>query len=288
MLLRALRHRVERGAVSVEDVIDVARAQLMRPGSPAHRAAEGARAQLDAALVVLGRQMNGAPTPRALYAFAHAAAEAAHQIERPMRHPGQRIGDKLEDVRALAEAALWAEATRARDSDDMVHRAVTRALKERKRSRGLVRVDVSEGDPLRTMLDLPHRGRVLLPKNDVRAKMAAAATGARTSPFGDVLRKAARFSEELLRPMLGDELWELGRPVGFSDKAESRVVIEVTSSVRAHEIKLRSLELLERLRHVPGFESVQSMELVVKRSSALPVVGGSAGKGRRTTRLREE
>ena len=307
MLLRALRHAAERGSLAADDVVDVARVQLMRPGGPAHKRSEGARARLDEALALLGRQLadrQGPPTPRALYAFARAAAEAAHAIERPVRHPGQRIDERLDDVRALAEAALWAEATRSRDSEDMVRRAVARAVRERKKGRGLVRVRVEDHDPLRTLLDLPNAGRVVLPKNDVRVRLAQAAD--RTVAFGDALRKAARFSEELLLPVLGDELWELGRPVGFSDKAETRVVIEVPSSVFAQEIKLRSLELLERLRRAPGFERVASIELVVKNARSLPVAGrgvrddgrgvrddGRGGRlggrvGRRPPGLREE
>lgn len=281
LLLRALRHAADRGPLSSDDVVCIARVQLMRPGSPAHCSPEEGRARLFDTLERLGRQIEGPPTPRALYGFARAAAEASIKLLKMPRHPGVQITERLDDVRGLAEAALWAVATQSRDSEDMVRRAVLRAVRERKRRGGLVRLRMEEGDPLRAMLDLPRTGKVLLARNDVRAKMSQASEG---SAFGSVLRKAARFSEEVVRPMVGEDLWELGRPVGFSDQAETRVVIEVSSSVRAQEIQLRSTELVERLRAIPGFSHTRAVHILLKNSSALPVVGAR----RRPAHLRDE
>jgi hypothetical protein len=107
------------------------------------------------------------------------------------------------------------------------------------------------------------------------------------SGLGAVLRKAARFAEELLRPALGEELWELGRPVGFADQAETRVLIEVTSSVRAQEMQLRSVELLDKLRRVDGMTGVKGVQVIVRAPSTLPVLGGRSG-GRRAPHLGDE
>jgi hypothetical protein len=271
-VLRALRHRSERGQMSVDEMVDVARVQLMRPGAPLNSASSEVRRRFETALATLAAAVpaHAPPTPRVLYAFAKAAAEAAETLVPDPRHPGVRVAERAAagTTRALAEAAVFAEAIKSRDSEDLVRRAVTRAVRERKRKGGMVKVDVGEGDPLRALLDLPRTGAVVLPKNDLRAKLGE--TSEKTS-FGGLLRKAARFSEELVRPALGEELWELGRPVGFADAGETRVLVETTSSVRAQELQLRGTELVTLLRLVPGMGRVQHIQLLVRPPTSLPV-----------------
>jgi hypothetical protein len=148
-----------------------------------------------------------------------------------------------------------------------------------------VNVDVAEGDPMRALLDLPAHGRVFLPRNDVRVRLADMA---RSSPLGAALQDAARFAEPLVRPALGEELWELARPVGLSTKSKrdphSVVVVEVASSTAANEVHLRKREIVERLRRIAGLERVKDVEIVVKSAHALPVVGGVLGADPRDRR----
>lgn len=59
--------------------------------------------------------------------------------------------------------------------------------------------------------------------------------------------------------------------MGFSDKAERRVLLEVRSSMAAHEVQGRSSELLVRLRTVPGFEKLEGPKIVVVKQSVLRV-----------------
>jgi hypothetical protein len=268
-LLRALRHTVERGRASVEECLDVVRVHLARPGGPAHALPREQRAQLFRALDVLAKQMD-APTPRALYAFARSAAEAGCSMERGGRHPGFGLNRKIDDTSALARAAVFAEAPHAKDSEDLVRRAVTRALKEKKRKGAVVKVDVAEGDPLRALLDLPAHGGVFLPRNDVRARLAHLA---KHSAMGEALQSAAHFAESLVRPALGEELWDIARPVGKSAKREHRVVVEVGSSTAAQEVHLRKREIVERLRRVRGLETTNDLEIVVLSPRVLPVLG---------------
>lgn len=269
VVVRALRHALERGRFSSDTAADVALVQLLRPGGPAKSI--GDKRHLEEIVHKLARTIDTAePAPRVLLAFARSCSEAAWALATTPRHPGARIDlAARESVRSLAKAALYAEATQSKDSEDHVRRAVTRALKERKRTRGVTRLPLEDGDPLRVLLDVPARGRVALPKQDVRARIAHAANG---TALGGVLRQAARFAEEVVRPVIGEELWALCRPVGFADKAETRVLVEVRSAMVAHEVQLRSQELVHRLQLLTPFARLQGVKLVVVEPAARPVL----------------
>lgn len=271
VVLSALRRRVDDGRFGVDAAVETAFVHLVRPGGPGERLGPADRATLRDTLAKLARPLQSTgPMPRALLAFARDAVDAALALLRTPRHPGAAIEQQIDSSTAqLARAALWAESTRARDDEDLVRRAVTRALRERKRGRrGRVPVDVPEGDPLRAVLHLPAHGRVWLPKNDLRAKIAATGKG---SPFGEALKQAARFAEEHVRDALGEELWALARPVGFADRAETRVILEVGSSAAAHEAQLRQREFVGTLRTLPGLEKVKAIKVLVVAAQALPL-----------------
>lgn len=271
VVLAALRRRVDDGRFGVDAAVETAFTHLVRPGGPGERLGAADRATLRDTLTKLARPLQSTgPMPRALLAFARDAVDAARGLVRAPRHPGAAINDQVDAGTAeLARAALWAESTRARDDEDLVQRAVTRALREKKRGRrGRVPVDVPEGDPLRAVLHLPAQGRVWLPRNDLRAKIAATGKG---SPFGEALKQAARFAEEHVRDALGEELWALARPVGFADRAETRVLLEVASSAAAHEAQLRQREYVGTLRTLPGLEKVKAVKVLVVAAESLPI-----------------
>lgn len=272
VVVSALRRRVDDGRFSADAAVETALAHLLRPGGPGARLGPVDRASLREVLVKLARPLASVgPMPRALLAFARDAVDATLALHREPRHPGVYIEEKTDGgTAALARAALWAESTRAKDDDDLVRRAVTRAVREKKRGRrGKVPVDVPEDDPLRAVLHLPARGRVWLPRNDLRAKIAGSSKG---TAFGAALQQAARFAEEAIRDALGEELWALARPVGFADRGETKVLLEVTSSAAAHEAQLRQREFIGTLRTLRGLERVKTVKIVVVTPEVLPVV----------------
>lgn len=270
VVVAALRRRVDDGRFDAELATTTAMQHLLRAGGPGAQLGPVDRATLRQTVAALARPFSATgPLPRALVAFARDAVQAALALRRPPRHPGATISERIDDqTAALANAAVWAEAARARDDDDLVRRAVTRALREKKRGRrGQVPLDVDEGDPLRAVLHLPSRGRVWLPKADLRTRIAQSAHG---TAFGAALQQAARFAEEPMRSALGEELWALARPVGFADRSETRVLVEVASSAAAHEAQLRSRELVATLRTLPGLDRVKGITVVVRTNAPPP------------------
>lgn len=214
---------------------------------------------LEATLHALARHMGEPTDAGVLEAFCLAASEAAVPRRPPPRHPGAALSGRtidLDDKERLVRSALYAEYASAQSDDDLVHRAVTRALRERRRGRrGERKLDLSEDDPLRKLLDVPARGPVWVRRGDVR--------GAMTDHLGGLLRQAAPFAEGALRPILGEELWGLCRPTGFGDTRREQLVVRVASSALAQEVQMRRVELLDRIRRVPGFEKVKTLRFVV-------------------------
>ena len=276
LLRHVLRRHLEgEERFSWSRAVEIALVQLARPGRPAASLTPLLRARLERQLHELSRGLTDPSDARQVEAFCRRAAEAAHLAVPKARHPGAKLKDVASDVGELARAAIFAEYAGARDEEDLVRRAVTRALRERSKTRRhLARLALDEDDPLRSLLELPDRGPVYLPPRDLRVHLAAAVTPkGKQSLLPGLLRQAARFSERALRPALGEELWGLCRPVGFADRRATNVLVQVTSSALAHEVSMRKLDLIARLKHVPGFEGVRDVRFLVEEPKALPVVG---------------
>jgi hypothetical protein len=266
ILYRNLRRYVEReGArTSVDDLARVVRSQLLRPGA-LPRMAPSRRADLFEDIVRHAERVHNPTDPRQVRGFVDAVL-ASIDAARPARRA--RFSD-TGDLRRLVEDAVEAEYSRGKNDADVIHRAVTRAMKERKRGRGVRRVPLEARDPLREVLKIDPEQRVLH-RSDVRIHLADQAN----TPLGEALKDSARFAEDHLRPILGEELWGLCRPIGFADKRRRRVLIEVASSALAQEIAMRRGELLARLKSAPGFERVQDLKFEVRAPpTSLPIKG---------------
>jgi hypothetical protein len=243
--------------------------QLSRPGGPRLNADD--RARVRATLQTLAKTLTP-PAGRALYAFAKDAAQVAWQLHHHGRSPGATLRERADvhtadDVRGLAQAAVYKEWLQARDDDDLVRRAVTRALGERRRGSPGRLVPLADGDPVRDLLNLPSTGRVRLPRSDVRGAIAKAATT--DAQLGGLLRQVAVFSRPSMEQALGEALWILCRPVGFADPRHKKVLVVTASSVAAQETQLRSRELLYRLQQVPALAHITGIRVVVDRLAFL-------------------
>jgi hypothetical protein len=269
LILRALKRRVDLGRFAPEDAVDEALLQLSRPGGP--RLADDDRARLRATLLTLARSLTP-PSAKAIYAFAKDAAKLGWQLHRAGRSPGATIRERADversgDMRALAEAAVYRELLHARDDEDLIRRAVTRALGERRRGAPGRVVPLENGDPVRDLLDLPSSGRVRLPRGDVRGAIAHAARN--DANLGGLLRQVAVFAKPVMDEALGEELSVLCRPVGFADARYSKVLVVTASSVAAQETQLRARELLYRLQRLPALAHISGVRVVVDRRAFL-------------------
>jgi len=261
LIVRALKRRLDQGRFGADDAVDEALLQILRPGGP--RLNEADRTRLRTTLMTLTTSLvtqTAPPTPRALYTFARDAA--AWHLHRQGRSPAATIRERADgNARVLAKAAIYAELMHATSDDDLVRRAVTRALGEKKRGSPGRPVPLQPGDPLRDLLDLPPTGRLRLPRGDVRGVIAKAAV--EVPSLGGLLRQVAVFSRTVMEEALGEELWSLCRPVGFADMRRTRVLVATASSVAAQETQLRSRELLYRLKKLDGLATIVGVRVVV-------------------------
>lgn len=270
LIVRALKRRVDEGAFVVDDAVDIALLQVLRSGGP--RLSEEDRQRLRTTVTTLAQTLTP-PTARALYAFGKEVAAAAWSLHHKGRSPGGVMRDLADGgAKALAKAAVYAELLNAKNDEDLVRRAVKRAITEKRRGAPGRVVPLQAGDPLRELFDLPATGQLRLPRGDVRNTMARAAVDAPT--FGAALRQAAVFSRVVMEPALGEELWMLCRPLGFADVRRTRVLVATTSSVAAQETQLRARELLYRLKKLPALADVVGVKVVVDARSFSRLVDG--------------
>lgn len=271
-----LRRHVESGrAFSWMDAADMALVQVARPGRPGALLTPALRETLRQHFLLLTQDLATPAESKLLALFCQRAAEAAFAQVPRARHPGAKLRDPELSVRELVQAAIVAEWNQAIDDDDLVRRALTRALRERGRNRRhLTRLQLDPQDPLRRLLGFPERSSVYLPSRDLRLHLASGRNRAgQDQALPGLLRQAARFSERYLRPALGEELWAICLPVGFVDHTKTRVSVQVRSSALAHEVSMRKTELIARLRQVPGFEQVRDIRFLIEEKRMLPVTG---------------
>ncbi len=250
-------------AYSWAEVCRIVSVQLLRSPVLGGGLSVPSKEQFRKHLVVLAEQYEDRPLDDAVVSeFAEHAVHLITSLSRRPRHPGaqlkQRRSEKL-DTRALAEAAVYAEYLSGQSDADVVRRAVTRVWREkRKRNKTGRLLRVGEGEPLRSMLAVPASGPVHLAQNDLRHSML------KNEKLANVLKESSVFHESRLRPVIGDELWLLGKICGYADRHHRTVLVEVSSSMAAQELHLQQNEYLRRLQRVPGFEKLSGIKFIVR------------------------
>ncbi|MDP2345866.1 MAG: hypothetical protein Q8O67_33310 [Deltaproteobacteria bacterium] len=261
LIVRALKTRLERGRFSTEDGVDVAFNQVFRPRGP--RIPEHKKDDLRIAIQRVAKMLEP-PTAQALYGFAKQVAELAWLLHPRPRSPLAPQEDAWFGSGELARAAIAAELSAgggAFGADDLVRRAVRRGLSARRKSRPGPMLPTKSGDPLRDLLDVPLHGVVRLPGKDFRWQMAS--TFQHEGALSDAMRTASIFHSERMEKALGPLLWALCRPVGFSDKKQTRILIASSSSTAAQETIMHSREILFRLQQMKGLEKITGVKVTV-------------------------
>jgi phenylalanyl-tRNA synthetase alpha subunit len=125
--------------------------------------------------------------------------------------------------------------------------------------------------PLRDTLEVLNSHHKKLAQEDIRNKLLNLKnyTSKNNSSEGvlfTILKKAQAFSNTNLHSLLGDNLFHLCRPLGFLDKNDTTVVIEVPSSAHLHALTYKKLEILRALKRDPNFGRARFIKFQVKNS----------------------
>ncbi|MBN4077384.1 DUF721 domain-containing protein [Sulfobacillus acidophilus] len=144
--------------------------------------------------------------------------------------------------------------------------AAKRAFYKFKKSQGMLKkhyinTNSLRNDPLSSILSIPKSANVEIPKYDIRVHLLASMN----SSFGNLLRKAAPFAETNMRRILGNELYNKGKPVGFADKNERTLLIEVKSPGHAQLMSFRKTEILQKLKKSKNFQSILDIRFTVSK-----------------------
>ncbi len=268
-LVRVLRRRIDdvERPITQESAAAVAFMQVCRKERPGGALGIDARERLRADVDALAQSFDPA-RQQSVVAFAKAVAESAVRAMPARASVNERVVSN--NNRALATSAVRAEMLGAESNEEIVRRAALRMFREKRRGRiGHRTLHLDETDPLKDLLDLPSSHASLL-RQDIRHVMAK-------GKVGDVLREAARFSDVTLRDVLGEELWALGRPVGFADGRQRQVLIEVESDAVAHALSMRRGEILSRLRAAPGLDGISDIRFAVKTQESHSAAGPRGG-----------
>lgn len=232
-------------------------AHVERPGHLAERATDEERTQLHHLLWYAAEMIAIPPDERLLRAYTERAADAvltvfAERWRRTLLPQRQKVR------RDTLQAALMAEKTEALNDEELVRRAVRRALNTGfRRQRGTTPLPLSSESPLRQLLDLPEQGTARLPNTDMRVRLAST-----NEAMSKLIEKAAVFSEEFLRPLLGDQLWNLCRPIGYADRDQKIIQAEVPTSAHLFEMQWYKAQILYALRKHPALAHITDIRFV--------------------------
>lgn len=246
---------------------------LCRPGWIGHKIPGERHEELFKQLHSLVEPLNFSNDTKARYTFAEKAAEIVVnsalnqygeinrecQAEQTAKYPG------LEEM-------LKAELQLSSNPNEAVARAAYKLFKLRKQKASrYAKTYLPEGDPLRKILGLPEKKAVDLPDYDIRRYMLKRPYKAKNQngvSVYDLLQRAAPFSADVLIDALGKDLYYRYKPVGYADRFNKIVSIQVASSASAYEFNFYKAEIMLRLKTIKNFESITGLHLVLAQKNS--------------------
>lgn len=215
---------------------------LSRPGWPAEFLTRDHKALIGFELQKLAQELFYSSDMKSLLKFAQNA------IGLVLRYGSKKSKTQVEKQRLAG--LIKVEQLDGQTDQVAASRAAARYLNNKKREQiGKSYVQPDPNNRLLELLSLPKSMGAELPKQDIRALILK-------NSLADLLKKASCFSPDVLKTVLGEDFSRHLKPVGFTDKAQKTVLIEVKSSSIAHEMSFRKPEILRRLRQLKEFEQV--------------------------------
>ncbi len=221
---------------------------LTRPGWPGENLKPLQKQALLKELIPIASQLAYANDMKSLLNFAQQA------IAKVMI----RLPNHSKTVLEQRHLAGLIQAERALGEDDQAaaSRAAAKYFQTKRREhRGKTYIPADPNNRLAQILSLPKSIGAELPKQDIRGLIMK-------SPLADLLKQAACFAPEVLKPVLGEELFSKIKPVGFGDKQQRTILIQVESASVAHEMSFRKLDILGRLKRIKEFEQVSDLRFI--------------------------
>ena len=113
-------------------------------------------------------------------------------------------------------------------------------------------------EQLREVLCVPEECYSHIPKTDIRSHMLTF-LGKKNSLLAKI-ETALPFSEKILRPALGDELYEQLNIVGYADTFKRYILCEPASPSLLHELNFQKPKIMQKLRSIEAFRQVRGLK----------------------------
>lgn len=215
---------------------------LSRPGWPAEFLTREQKALVFIGLEKLSKELFYSNDMKSLLRFAQNAVALV------LKYGPQKSKTHIEKNRLAG--LIKSEQYDGQSDQVAVARAAARYINTKRREQaGKSYVPADPNNRLLEILSLPKSMGTELPKQDIRGLILK-------NSLAELLKQASCFSPDVLKGVLGEDFAKVLKPVGFTDKAQKTILIEVKSAAIAHEMTFRKPEILRRLRRLKEFELV--------------------------------
>jgi len=230
---------------------------LYRPGWIGNKLESEKQNDIYDTLVSLAKPLCFSRDEKTLYQFAKETAlliVSSISTQKPEKTADPRKKSQ-KDLDTLSEL-IKAELLTTNSPKEAVSKAALKFYRQNWYHRkDLFKPALPENHPLRALFNLSPTEPIYLPKNDVRSHILKRKTK-QSQGLIALLSKAAIFSPNLLIPVLGNDIYTKFKPIGYADKQEKIVLVEVNSSATAHEFNFHKIEFIKTLKLAKGFESI--------------------------------
>jgi hypothetical protein len=168
--------------------------------------------------------------------------------------------------RAKKEVAL---AIALGHSEEMaLNMAANKLIKEKSRAELLEKKTImAETHPLNLVLSALNSLDKKVAKEDIRNHFLnlkrTVDNSSKDGKLFSLLKKAESFSPAKIHALLGDELFFLCKPLGFIDKNDQTLLIEVPTNAHLHALTYRKLDIILSLKKDANFSSVKNIKFKV-------------------------
>lgn len=232
--------------------------------------------RLDKRLNFLAAQLKNNLTPTSIRLFAQECLKSASKVGNLNHHaPSFSLPKKSNHLQKKALKEIKSSIENGHSEQAALTRAAYGLFREQRTHEQQAKRALSiQQHPLKDTLELLNSAHKPLPREDIRLHLLHLKNHANRQNPGQgmlftILKKAQAFSALRIHQLIGDELFFLCRPLGFVDKNEQIVEVEVPTSAHLNALTYRKFELLKALKNDPTFKQAQSIRLKVRSSANL-------------------
>lgn len=155
--------------------------------------------------------------------------------------------------------------------ESALNRAAHQLIKDKKKREFMEkRAKMAEDHPLSLALSALNSCDNRLAKEDIRnhfLNLKRKTSSPEEGKLFGLLKKAQAFSAAHMHSLLGDELFFLCKPLGFLDRLDQTLLVEVPTSAHLHALTYRKLEVLMALKKDDTFRFAKNIRFKVAYSS---------------------